>query len=134
MALSRWPSGVLGLWIPGVSTNTTWASGRSSTPRTRVRVVWGLSETIDTLVPRMRLSSVDFPTLGRPTIVQKPDRISARSASGDWSKAWSSVDADAPDAAAVHALGDEAVPVDVDGLALDGHVAELGKRNPPMES
>ena len=56
-----------------MSTNTTWASGRSRMPRTSVRVVWGLSETIDTFEPRMRLSSVDFPTLGRPTIVQNPD-------------------------------------------------------------
>ena len=58
--------------VPGVSTKTTWASGRSSTPRTSVRVVWGLSETIDTFSPRMWLTSVDFPTLGRPTRLAKP--------------------------------------------------------------
>ena len=45
-----------------------------STPRTCVRVVCGLSETIETFVPRMWLSSVDFPTFGRPTSVTNPDR------------------------------------------------------------
>src|SRR5450631_1709463 len=75
VSLRRSPINVRGLWMPGVSTNTTWASGRVSTPRTWVRVVWGLSETMVTLVPRMVLSKVDLPTLGRPTIVTKPDLI-----------------------------------------------------------
>ena len=66
--------------MPGVSTNTIWESGRCSTPRTSVRVVCGLSETIDTFVPRIELSSVDFPTLGRPTKVQNPERNVMRSA------------------------------------------------------
>ena len=74
VSLSRVPSAVTGLWMPGVSTNTTCASARLSTPRTWVRVVCGLSETIETFVPRMRLSSVDFPTLGRPMKVTKPER------------------------------------------------------------
>ena len=101
VALSRVPSAVRGLWIPGVSTNTTWASGRVSTPMMRVRVVWGLSEVIATLVPTMRFTSVDFPTLGRPTKVTKPERISASvAAGGGGSKAWSAVDADPPDAPA----------------------------------
>jgi hypothetical protein len=39
-----------------------------------VRVVWGLSDTIETFVPRIWLSSVDLPTLGRPTMVQNPER------------------------------------------------------------
>ena len=55
--------------MPGVSTNTIWP-GRSAvpcfTPRMRVRVVCGLSETIATFVPTIRLRSVDFPALGRP--------------------------------------------------------------------
>ena len=80
MSLSRSPSAVTGLWMPGVSTNTTWASGRLSTPRTCVRVVCGLSETMLTLCPQMALSSVDLPTLGRPTSVTKPERIAAHGA------------------------------------------------------
>jgi hypothetical protein len=72
VSFSRVPRVVFGLWIPGVSTNTTCASGRFSTPRTWLRVVWGLSETMLTLTPRMRLSSVDFPTFGRPTNVTSP--------------------------------------------------------------
>ena len=71
--LSRSPSVVRGLWMPGVSQNTACTSGRVRTPRTSVRVVWGLLETIETLVPSMRLSSVDLPTLGRPTIVTNPE-------------------------------------------------------------
>ena len=63
--------------MPGVSTNTTCTSGRVSTPRTCVRVVCGLSETIDTFWPRIVLSNVDLPTLGRPTSVTKPDFIGA---------------------------------------------------------
>ena len=55
----------------------------------RVRVVWGLSEVMATLVPTMRFTSVDFPTLGRPTKVTKPERISASlAAGGAGSKAW----------------------------------------------
>src|SRR6266851_9412669 len=73
-SLSRVPSNVRGRWIPGVSTNTICASGRLSTPRTWVRVVWGLSDTIETLVPSIRFSSVDLPTFGRPTRVTNPDR------------------------------------------------------------
>ena len=42
-------------------------------PRTRWRVVWGLSDTIDTLAPQIALTSDDLPTLGRPTNVTKPD-------------------------------------------------------------
>ena len=59
--------------MPGVSTNTTWASGRVSTPRTWVRVVWGLSDTMVTFWPRIWFNNVDLPTLGRPTRVTKPD-------------------------------------------------------------
>src|SRR5581483_11521786 len=38
----------------------------------RVRVVCGLSDTIASLVPTSRLSSVDFPAFGRPTSETKP--------------------------------------------------------------
>ena len=74
VALTLRPSAVTGLWSPGVSTNTSWASGRLSTPRTRWRVVWGLSETIDTFWPQMALISDDLPTFGRPTTVTNPER------------------------------------------------------------
>src|SRR5690242_971188 len=38
----------------------------------RVRVVWGLSETMASLVPTMRLSRDDLPAFGRPTNETKP--------------------------------------------------------------
>ena len=53
-----------GRWMPGVSRNTTCASGIVRTPRIRFRVVCGLSETIASLVPTSRLSSVDLPAFG----------------------------------------------------------------------
>ena len=49
-------------------------------PITRRRVVCTLGETIETLVPTSRLSSVDLPTLGAPTIATKPARVGAGSA------------------------------------------------------
>ena len=105
VALSRVPSAVPGLWMPGVSTNTICASGRVSTPRTWVRVVCGLSETIVTFVPRMRLSSVDFPTLGRPTSVTNPERnVTSSSSSATGSQSGSAVTRTRADAAAVDLL------------------------------
>ena len=44
------------------------------TPRICVRVVCGRSETIETLRPTSRFTSVDFPTFGRPTIETNPER------------------------------------------------------------
>src|SRR3954449_12281891 len=41
-------------------------------PWTRRRVVCGLSETIATLPPQSALTSVDFPTFGRPATAMKP--------------------------------------------------------------
>jgi hypothetical protein len=60
-----------------VSTNTIWHSSEWYTPRTRVRVVCGLFDTIDTFVPQIALSNVDLPTLGLPTKVTKPLRTSS---------------------------------------------------------
>src|SRR3981189_2331581 len=40
----------------------------------RLRVVCGLGVTIAAFWPTRRLSSVDFPALGRPTIATKPAR------------------------------------------------------------
>jgi hypothetical protein len=38
-----------------------------------LRVVCGREEVIETLVPTRAFTSVDFPTLGRPTTVTNPD-------------------------------------------------------------
>ena len=46
---------------PGVSTMTSWASGRVTIPRTARRVVCGLSEVIAIFSPTMALSRVDLP-------------------------------------------------------------------------
>src|SRR5262249_34848734 len=135
-SLSRSPSSVRGLWMPGVSTNTICASSpstcRRSTPRTWVRVVCGLSDTLLTLSPRMALSSVDLPTLGRPTSVTNPDLTTASRGAGHEVFAVlaahglgaEAADAHAEDAPAGDALGpqDEARALDL--LALDRHVAE----------
>ena len=61
-----------GRWMPGVSMNTIWPPSPLRTPRMRVRVVCGLSETIATFWPTSRFSSVDLPALGRPTSATKP--------------------------------------------------------------
>src|SRR5688572_9316673 len=42
-------------------------------PVMRLRVVWGLVETIATFSPTRTLSNVDFPTFGRPTSAMNPD-------------------------------------------------------------
>ena len=55
------------VWKPGVSTNTNWAVSVVSTPSTRLRVVWGFFEVIETFSPTSALMRVDLPTLGRPT-------------------------------------------------------------------
>src|ERR687888_2330129 len=48
-------------------------------PKIRRRVVCGLSETIATLPPQSALTSVDFPTFGRPATATKPLFTSAAS-------------------------------------------------------
>src|SRR5215207_8721652 len=60
--------------MPGVSTNTICPSARFFTATMRLRVVWGLSDTIATFVPIIRLSRVDFPAFGRPTSEANPAR------------------------------------------------------------
>src|SRR5438094_7350037 len=76
-----------GLWMPGVSRKAICPrSGSLRMPTMRLRVVCGFAETIETLCPRMRFSSVDFPAFGRPTMatIPKPARpaTSAGKASG----------------------------------------------------
>src|SRR5262245_29610660 len=61
-------------WSPGVSMKTIWAEGRCLMPVMRVRVVWGRRDTMAIFSPTSRLSSVDLPTLGRPTRATKPAR------------------------------------------------------------
>src|SRR5215467_2899195 len=54
-------------------------------PVTRLRVVCGLGVTIATFSPSSWFNSVDFPTLGRPTMAMYPERngVFAASFSGD---------------------------------------------------
>ena len=47
-------------------------------PRISRRVVCGLSETIATLSPTIRFTSVDLPAFGRPASATKPLRVTAR--------------------------------------------------------
>src|SRR5258708_2432496 len=61
-----------GLWMPGVSKSTIWPPGRLTTARIRLRVVCGLSETMATFWPTSVFTSVDLPTLGRPTTETNP--------------------------------------------------------------
>lgn len=69
----RWADSLFtGGWSPGVSTNTTWASGVVRMQRMRLRVVWGRGETMTTFRPRMALMNVDFPTFVRPTTATVP--------------------------------------------------------------
>src|SRR5680860_730841 len=78
--LSRSPSSVRGLWIPGVSTRMSWPFFWCTIPRIARRVVCGFDDVIATFSPTRALVSVDLPTLGRPTNDTNPARYaSARS-------------------------------------------------------
>ena len=126
---------------PGVSSSTICESAVVRTPRTWVRVVCGRLETIETFVPTSWFTSVDFPTLGRPTRVTNPERnsrhelpgrraLSARTASAVASAARSSSgvrdrhDRDRRDAPALDPLGAELEALEPHGLPRLGHVAE----------
>src|SRR5271165_6894405 len=52
-------------------------------PSTRNRVVCALGDTIDSLAPVSRFSSVDFPAFGAPTMATKPQRDVMR-ANSSW--------------------------------------------------
>ena len=54
---------------------TSWPAGRLRMPRIARRVVCGLSLVMATFSPTSAFVSVDFPTLGRPTNVTKPQWI-----------------------------------------------------------
>src|SRR5437763_11345466 len=60
--------------MPGVSTNTIWASGVVKTPWIDVRVVCGWWAVIASFSPMNALSKVDLPAFGRPAIETKPVR------------------------------------------------------------
>ena len=51
LCTSRSPSRWWGLWMPGVSTNTSWAVGVVRIPLRRLRVVWATGEVIATFSP-----------------------------------------------------------------------------------
>ena len=53
------------------------AAGMVWIPRMAWRVVWALWEVMASFRPRMRFSSVDLPTLGRPTMATWPQRWGA---------------------------------------------------------
>jgi len=55
--------------------NTNWLSPRLRTAQMRLRVVWGLLVTMAIFSPTRALVRVDFPTLGRPTMVIMPDLL-----------------------------------------------------------
>ena len=63
------------MFSPGVSMKTSWVAPRVSTPVMRVRVVWGLSETMATFSPTTALRREDLPTLGLPTRLTKTDLL-----------------------------------------------------------
>ena len=73
-SLRRCPSVLRGRCRPGVSTSTSWASGRCTSPRIACRVVCGFDDVIATFSPTRALVSVDLPALGRPTKHAKPER------------------------------------------------------------
>src|SRR5260370_31209223 len=58
---------------------TSWASACVAMPRSNVRVVCTLWETIATLAPTIALIRVDLPTLGAPISAMNPQRRTAGS-------------------------------------------------------
>ena len=70
---------------PGVSTKAIWPPADSASPSTRWRVVCGRGVTMLSFCPSSAFSSVDLPTLGRPTSATKPTAEAAHCA-----QAWSS--------------------------------------------
>ena len=70
----------LGAKIPGVSTKISCDAPSIAMPRTSMRVVCTLCETIETLEPTSALMSVDLPALGAPISATKPQRVSSPAA------------------------------------------------------
>ncbi len=65
----------LGEKMPGVSTRTTCAVPAIITPRTRMRVVCTLRETMVIFAPVSAFTSVDLPALGAPITAATPKRV-----------------------------------------------------------
>ena len=59
--------------MPGVSEKTIWKSSPLTMPRMRWRVVCALEVMMESFSPTNAFISVDFPTLGFPMILTKPD-------------------------------------------------------------
>src|SRR5215204_3835193 len=118
----------VGLCTPGVSTNITCASAKFFTPAIRVRVVCGLSETMASFCPRMRLRSVDLPALGRPRKATKPDfmNLRFRHVRGDLT----ATRANLRDPSALNLEHLERQRVDLDRLSDVRHPSELGQQIP----
>ncbi len=66
----------LGANRPGVSTKMICVAPSTMMPRTAVRVVCALRETMETFEPTSALSSVDLPAFGAPMSATKPHRVS----------------------------------------------------------
>src|SRR5207247_8162147 len=73
---------------PGESVKMYCVSSLVSRPTTGRRVDWGLGETIARCSPTRALSSVDFPTLGRPARTMVPQRRSEERRVGEGGQAW----------------------------------------------
>src|SRR5690606_9888576 len=71
----------LGRKIPGVSRNTSWLDPSTTIPRTGMRVVCTLRETIVTFAPTSALTRVDLPAFGAPITAMKPHLLAASAAS-----------------------------------------------------
>src|SRR3990172_6210894 len=93
----------------------------------RLRVVCGLSETMASLTPTMRVSSVDLPALGRPTNETSPTRTSGLACG----KRRPPLQPDLVDAPALGLEHLHAQVAHVECLALGGHPAEVREQEPP---
>ena len=112
--------------MPGVSTNTICPSGMFFTREIRFRVVCGLSETIATFAPTMRLSSVDLPAFGRPMSETNP-ACGTQRASRSTTPASCDANADLVDAAALGLEHLDVHPVELERLADGRHAADRVK-------
>ena len=70
----------LALCRPGVSSMIIWYEGPFTMPRIRFLVVCGRGLTMAIFWPSSRLSRVDLPALGGPTMATTPDRYNGVSA------------------------------------------------------
>ena len=88
----------------------------------RVRVVCGLSDTMASLWPTMRLRSVDLPALGRPRNDTKPDFMATSILDG---RRLAAAQADLRNPAALDLEHLDVEAVDLEALADVRHPAEM---------